>query len=105
MGSTEESTCSSAVWSDTTLGVKRHVVKRVAKDEGGFTIDLEVWKGAAPDHVKTLCGRDLLVHGRQALSSKADADWSTVQSRDQAPAGREFQLRPGLAARSFLIRS
>lgn len=29
----------------TTLGVKRHVVKRVVKDEGGFRIDLEVWKG------------------------------------------------------------
>ena len=29
----------------TTLGVKRHGVKRVVNDEGGFTIDLEVWKG------------------------------------------------------------
>lgn len=28
-----------------TLGVKRHVVRRVARDEGGFTIDLELWRG------------------------------------------------------------
>ena len=62
-------------------------------------------RASAPDHVKTLCGRDLLVHGRQALSSKTHADWSTVQPRDQTPAGCEFQLRPGLVARSFLIRS
>lgn len=28
-----------------TLGVKHHVVKRVVQDEGGFTIDLELWRG------------------------------------------------------------